>query len=211
MNATCLEMREQNSSSVSPLHIGHAYASYRNAATSSKDVGTHMIKNFQTKAIALSRYQILVNLQNEFVGKYQTCTKVPQTMTVDGSLGHPDLARAETRLEYLANLNLTDSFEDLSPLTSDVIREAGLLLRKFASLGRECFLPDLGLDSDGTIVFSFHPDRSDLVGSLSVYGDGTYSYCIELDGKSVRSGAAPIQGPIARDLQSLLVRSFLVR
>ena len=62
------------------------------------------------------------------------------------------------------------------------------------------------MDSDGTIVFSFQPERCEVIGSLTVFGDGTYSYCIEKNGSSVESGAAMISEPIALELQNFFVR-----
>ena len=178
----------------------------RTSSSASRDFGTVKISQFRQKTVVLTGYQILVNLHKEFAESFQSRAKASQTMTVDASLDHPDLERAESRLEFLARLDLADSFESLSAPSADVFRDAGVLLRKLASAALDSFLPDLGLDSDGTIVFSFHPDRCGVIGSMSIFGDGTYSYCIEKEGISVECGSAPISSPIARDLQDFLER-----
>lgn len=185
---------------------GYASPDYEFGPSSSNDFGTIKTNQLRHKIVELSGYRILMSLTETVVERHQTRPKVAPTMTIDLATDHPDLERAESRLLYLADLDLTESFEDLSTPSEEVIREAGALLRKFAAIGPECGLPDLGMDSDGTIVFSFHPERCGVIGSLSVFGDGTYSYCIEKDGSSVENGAARISGPIAAELQNFLVR-----
>lgn len=207
MTAQTLERATSVSPSWSIREAGAlTFGGSRAGSSASLDFGTVKISQFRQKTVELTGYQILVNLHKEFAESFQSRAKASQTMTVDASLDHPDLERAESRLEFLAQLDLAESFENLSVPSADVFRDAGVLLRKLASAAHDGFLPDLGLDSDGTIVFSFHPDRCGVVGSMSIFGDGTYSYCIEREGISVECGSAPISSPIARDLQGFLVR-----
>lgn len=208
MTALALERSATGSSSWSSREVElGSLGGYRAGLTSSDDFGTRKISQFRRKAIELTGYQILVNLHKDFAESFQAYPKAAQTMTLDVSLNHPDLARAEQRLEFLIQLDLTEGFEDLTAPSVDAFRDAGVLLRKFASVGPDCALPDLGIDSDGTIVFTYQPARCGMVGSLSVFGDGAYSYCIEKEGVTAESGSASISGPIANDLLGLLVRS----
>jgi hypothetical protein len=179
---------------------------YFQAASASADFANDVMRSFQQKVIGLSIYDLLTSPDQNPAQEKTSLPKVPPAMTVDVSQDHPDMARAEARLQYLADLDLSQSFEDLEEPSKETIREAGVLLRKLAAFGRERNLPDLGLDSDGCLVFSFHPDRTGMLGSLSVFGDGTYSYCIEVNGKSVDSGAAVISSPISDELKAILTR-----
>jgi hypothetical protein len=207
MTSLALERSASGSSSWSSREVRlGSFGGYKAGLSSSDDFGTKKIRQFRRKAIELTGYQILVNLRKDFAESFQTNPKAAQTVTVDASLNHPDLERAEKRLEFLAQLDLTESFEDLTPPSVDAFRDAGVLLRKFASVSRDCALPDLGMDSDGTIVLTYHPVRCGMVGSLSIFGDGTYSYCIEKEGFTVECGSTPISGPIAHDLHGFLVR-----
>jgi hypothetical protein len=179
---------------------------YLEAASASADFAAVVMKSFQERDIGLSIYDLLMRPDQDSLQETTSLPKVPQAVTVDASQDHPDLPRAEARLNYLASLDLSQSFEDLDEPSPDAIREAGVLLRKLAAFGRDRNLPDLGLDSDGSLVFSFHPERTGMVGSLSVFGDGTYSYCIEMKGASIDSGAAKISAPIADELKAFLTR-----
>ncbi len=179
---------------------------YSTAGSTSVDFASGVFKAFHQRVTKLSSYELLTKMDKDREDDSLSLSKVQQSVTVDVSQGHPDLPRAEARLEYLANLDLSQSFEDLEQPSEDTIREAGVLLRKLAAFGIDRHLPDLGLDSDGSLVFSFHPERTGLIGSLSVFGDGTYSYCIEFKGKSVEAGEAVVGGPIADELKAYLTR-----
>jgi hypothetical protein len=179
---------------------------YLEAATASADFATEVLRAFHGTIVGLSSNPLSTFPDHSSAQEKTSLPKVPQAVTVDASQDHPDLPRAEARLSYLASLDLSKSFEDLEEPSLDTIREAGVLLRKLAAFGRDRNLPDLGLDSDGSLVFSFHPERTGMVGSLSVFGDGTYSYCIELNGTSVDSGAARVSAPFSDELKALLTR-----
>jgi hypothetical protein len=125
-------------------------------------------------------------------------------MTVDCASEHPDFERAEQRLYALASIDADEGFGDLAKPSEAIVREAGAILRKLAALGTGPFLPDLGLDADGTIVLTFHPDRCAVIGSLSVFGDGTYSFYVEYGDQSTEHGEAPISEPIPLQLQEFL-------
>lgn len=207
MTALALEAWPASASSWPSQDAGTAIRSgYRAGSSSSFDFGTVKIAQFQRKSIELSGYQILVNLTSEFADMVSSVARASRTMTVDASLDHPDLERAERRLEYIANLDLSDSFEELEAVPIGALRDAGALLRKLAAVSLGRALPDIGLDGDGTVVFSFHPDRCGIIGSLSIFGDGTYSYCIESEGVSIESGASHIAAPIDVSLQDFLSR-----
>ena len=63
-------------------------------------------------------------------------------------------------------------------------------------------LPVLGLDTDGTIVMSW--SGNGLTGSMTIYGDGTYSYFVRRDGAAARDPEAQIDQPIGETLKRLL-------
>jgi hypothetical protein len=135
----------------------------------------------------------------------QTFSPALPSVTTDAALHNRDLHRAEQRLQMLASMDMRDSFEAGNAPIPAAVRDAGILLRKFAALEAELILPDIGLDLDGTIVYSFHPDRNGLIGSLSVFGDGTYSFYLEKNGDFIESGAAKIAQPLDLNLQNLLL------
>lgn len=88
------------------------------------------------------------------------------------------------------------------PASEAATGDAYELLSKMASDFPEGAIPSIGLDSDGVIVMSWND--GDLVGSLSVQGDGTYSYYIERDGHEPQGGEAKIAAPLPRKLVHIM-------
>lgn len=86
-----------------------------------------------------------------------------------------------------------------SPATTG---DAYELLSKMVTDLPEGVVPSIGLDSDGIIVMSWNDGV--LAGSLSVHGDGTYSYYIERDGHAPQSGEANIAAPLPRKLVQIM-------
>ncbi len=185
---------------------GSASQAYVAGLSSSVDFASETIRDLRQRIAELPAYHLVIDLGKGFAQGANSLQKVPRALTVDASLNHPDLPRAEARLEYLSGLDLSQSFETLEAPSETTLQEAGVLIRKLAAFDANRYLPDLGLDSDGFLVFSFHPERTGMVGSLSVFGDGTYSYCIEVEGKSVECGAAAIAEPISEDLKAFFTR-----
>jgi len=178
---------------------------YTAGATASDDFSTCLFARFREKSVELSLHDMLRTSVEAFWGNVPTLPQVRTTMKFARPADHPELSRAESRLSFLAELDVAKSFEEIEPLSAATLRESGALLRKLAALGPQCTLPTLGMDTDGTVVFSYLTSENRLVGSMSVFGDGTYSYCIERDGKSVQSGASLIAGPLDKNLMQLLL------
>ena len=130
---------------------------------------------------------------------------VVRPVTLDISQMHPELGRAERRLLEISKLDVTQGLGHRISPTRATIAEAGVVLRKFAALGSSISLPDIGLDSDGMVVLSFHPSRGAVVGSLAVYGDGTYSYSLENGPRTAESGEAQVSASLPDDLISLFL------
>ncbi len=153
--------------------------------------------------------------QHLWLGRYSLCpddlgpssgTMLPITplVTEHGASFNADLPRAEQRLRELAEMPIKDGASETTFASLEVVREAGAIIRKLASLLPDTPLPLLGLDTDGTIVMTFDPSRSGAVGSLSVFGDGTYAFYIERDERSCGDGEAKVSRPIPAELQELL-------
>jgi hypothetical protein len=115
------------------------------------------------------------------------------------------LKKAESRLQFLANLDQSNAFEEFVSPSGITIREAGTLLRLIASLGSGVTFPDLGFDTDGTVVLTFAKQKGPF-GSLSIFGDGTYSYYLEKDGEAIECDAALIAQPLGLALKNFLLR-----
>ncbi len=75
----------------------------------------------------------------------------------------------------------------------EAISDAFALMKRFVNELPEAQLPGIGLDSDGHVVFSW--STNNLIGNLSVYGDGTYSYFVENSGKTAREDEAQVMSP----------------
>jgi hypothetical protein len=110
--------------------------------------------------------------------------------------------RSLGRLNYLRTLADGWLGEDSFGSTEFSGREAEALLRRLRNEAPTAPLPVLGLDTDGTIVMSW--SGNGLTGSLTVYGDGTYSYFVRRQGKVARAPEARIDEPIEERFKRLL-------
>ena len=130
-----------------------------------------------------------------------TFTKsLPTHTTVD--LVKPSLKAAAERLSYLRSLDDGWQGEGSVAASQETGLDAGSLLEKLSSEIPERWMPQIGLDSDGFIVMSW--DDEALVGSLSVFGDGTYAYFLRRGAQVVKAGEVRISDPISHNLIELL-------
>ena len=115
---------------------------------------------------------------------------------------NPDLSRAIDRLSFLRSLQDGWLGVDSLAASEETGKEAASLLRKLAIEIPDAPLPVIGLDTDGTIVMTW--TRDGLAGSLTIYGDGTYSYFVRRGEKVAKNPEARISKPLDRKLISLL-------
>jgi hypothetical protein len=73
-----------------------------------------------------------------------------------------------------------------------------LMLQKISRLGTRFQLPMIGLDDGG--VFCLTWDEHDLLGNLSIRGNGRYSFSIQRGGTRFRQAAAELSQPAHRKL-----------
>lgn len=139
---------------------------------------------------------------NDDLSPTDTMTDDFFTRSMEPVQSSPDLARAIDRLEYLCGLEDGWLGEDSCAASPETHKQAESLLRRLAVERPDRPLPVLGLDSDGTIVMTWAADQ--FAGSLTVYGDGTYSYFVRRGDKVAKSPEERISQPIKNDLIKLL-------
>ena len=130
---------------------------------------------------------------------------VPRYLTTDVSISHADMSRAEKRLEALVHVSQVERQAIQQPLSNATVKEAGILLRKIAAANLQRNLPSIGLDTDGVLVFSFDMHRNSIEGSMSVFGDGTYSYYLEQNGGSISNSETKITSQLPAELLDFLM------
>jgi hypothetical protein len=113
-----------------------------------------------------------------------------------------ELKRSLGRLNYLRSLPDGWLGGDSCGASEDTGKQAEKLLRRIRREVPSAPLPVLGLDTDGTIVMSW--SRGDLVGSMTIYGDGTFSYFVRRNAASAKNINAMIDQPLGKDLTDLL-------
>lgn len=116
---------------------------------------------------------------------------------------NPDLPRAVARIAYLRSLEADWQGDGSSPASREALIDATSLLEKISLEIPETPLPSIGMESEGIIVMSWN--SAGLVGSLSVFGDGTYSYFVRAAGRTARDGAARISDPLAARFREILL------
>jgi hypothetical protein len=84
----------------------------------------------------------------------------------------------------------------------ETVADAFSLLEKLDRQMFDCPIPMIGLDSDGYVVLTW--DTGNLIGSLSIFGDGTYAYYLETIDAHEKEGEALISMPISSKLINLL-------
>lgn len=114
----------------------------------------------------------------------------------------PDLKRSLGRLNYIRTLPDGWLGDDSVGSSEDTGSQAEKLLRRLRAEAPSAPLPVLGLDVDGTIVMSW--SAGGLTGSMTIYGDGTYSYFVRRGDLVARDPKATISEPIAEALRRLL-------
>ena len=129
----------------------------------------------------------------------------PETRIETANLGpaNPDLPRAIARLGYLRGFGDGWKGPDSTAVTLEAFVDANSLLEKIAAEAQVRPLPKIGLDSDGVVVMSW--GGPDLHGSLSVFGDGTYSYFLRGRGDPAKNGEVRISDPLPADLRRVLM------
>jgi hypothetical protein len=130
-----------------------------------------------------------------------TMTPSPELHSRESS-ADPDLKRSLGRLNYLRTLPDGWLGEDSVGSSEDAGIQAEQLLRRIRKEAPSAPLPVLGLDTDGTIVMNW--SAGGLTGSMTIYGDGTYSYFVRRGGHVARASEAAINEPIAEPLRLLL-------
>ena len=87
-------------------------------------------------------------------------------------------------------------------VSKEIESEAVVLARLFAVSLPDGSCPMVGADDDGFVVMTWN-DR-DLVGNLSVNGDGTYTYYFQRKDQVLKKARAQIFEPLTYDLVSFL-------
>ncbi len=165
----------------------------------------HSTVNADRLALALSTDKaLLTRLRKHVVIALRltdTMTPSPELHSRESS-ADPDLKRSLGRLNYLRSLPDGWLGEDSFGASEAAGVDAEQLLRRIRQEVPSGPLPVLGLDTDGTIVMSW--SRGDLAGSMTIYGDGTFSYFVRRNAASVKNIEAMIDQPLAKDLKDLL-------
>ena len=110
--------------------------------------------------------------------------------------------RSLNRLNYLRSLGDGWLGVESFGASETAGAEAEALLRRLHNEMPGASLPTLGLDADGTVVMSW--SRNGRTGSMTVYGDGTFSYFVRTHGEVARNSEARIDQPIDEALKRLL-------
>ena len=156
--------------------------------------------DFLVKAL-LDRVFLTQSVENLAVAIHLTdpMTPTPELQPRETGAG-PELKRSLGRLNYLRTLADGWLGEDSLAASEVTGKEAEDLLKRLRREAPAAPLPVLGLDTDGTIVMSWSEDG--LTGSMTIYGDGTYSYFVRRNGEAARDTEAAINEPIAEALRT---------
>jgi hypothetical protein len=167
--------------------------------------GYHSTVSVDRRALALSINKALFTRLRKHMAiaifQLDTMTTSPE-LHFRESAADPELKRSLGRLNYLRSLPDGWLGEDSLGASEATGIDADQLLRRIRQDAPSAPLPVLGLDTDGTIVMSW--SSGGLTGSMTVYGDGTYSYFVRRDGHVARDAEAAIKGPTAEALRLLL-------
>lgn len=136
-------------------------------------------------------------------GSPWTRAEIEQVLTRSGSVEMlAPTHEAQARIRHLGSLGAGWDGTDVSAPNPDAIRDAMTLIAKLASAG--AFLrPRIGLESDGTVGFSFFRDGR-AIADMTIPGDATYSYFAQDDGKPSSRDDASIGSSIPSDLLAIL-------
>ena len=126
-----------------------------------------------------------------------------KTAAADLPVEKPTALRiAQKRILALERLPQRAFAEDRARPTRDTLVDAGGILEKIAFGIPNQPLPMIDLDGDGVIVMTWHGYGR--AGSLTVHGDGTYSYYIKLGKDVAKRGDAKISAPLDDSLVRIL-------
>ena len=118
-----------------------------------------------------------------------------KTVAADLPVAKPTALRmAQRRILALERLPDSAFAEDRVKPTRDTLVDAGGILEKIAFGAPSQPLPMIDLDGDGVIVMTWHGNGR--AGSLTVHGDGTYSYYVKLGKDVAKRGDAKISAPL---------------
>lgn len=109
---------------------------------------------------------------------------------------------AQRRIAAFGRLPQNAFVEDRIKPTRDTIADARGVLEKIALEAPDQPLPMIDLDGDGVIVMSWHDKGR--VGSLTVHGDGTYSYYVKRGTAVAKRGDAKVSSPLDGALARVL-------
>jgi hypothetical protein len=177
--------------------MGLTAAPYNQTYNSTGSVNQQALTTFKNRAL-------LTRPRKHFavaVRQLDTMTTSPELHSLR-RIVDPELTRSLGRLNYLRSLPDGWMGEDSCSASEDAGNQAEQLLRRIRREAPSAPLPVLGLDTDGTIVMSW--SRSDLVGSMTIYGDGTFSYFVRRNVASTKEINAMIDQPLGKDLTQLL-------
>lgn len=165
----------------------------------------HSTITVDRQALALSTNKALLTRLRKHMA-ITICQLDPMTTSPElhfrGRGVDPELKRSLGRLNYLRSLPDGWLGEDSCGASEDAGIQAEQLLRRIRREAPSAPLPVLGLDTDGTIVMSWSSDG--LNGSMTIYGDGTYSYFVRRNCQIARDADAAVNEPTAEALRLLL-------
>jgi hypothetical protein len=177
--------------------VGSSTAPYNQPYRSTVSVDQQALAMFRNSAmLARLRKHIVIS-----VCQLDTITTSPN-LHFGRKIVDLDLKRSLGRLNYLRSLPDGWMGEDSCGASEEAGNQAEQLLRRIRREVPSAPLPVLGLDTDGTIIMSW--SRGDLVGSMTIYGDGTFSYFVRRDAASAKNISAMIDQPLGKDLTDLL-------
>ena len=134
----------------------------------------------------------------EFQSAKATADGIDMTRTTappDFLVAKPSALRlAQRRIMALDRLPRAAFAEDRIKPSRDTLVDAGGILEKIALSAPSQPLPMIDLDGEGVIVMTWY--GSGRSGSLTVHGDGTYSYYVKAGNQVAKRGDAKISSPL---------------
>lgn len=112
------------------------------------------------------------------------------------------LTKSLSRLSYLSSMKDGWKGRNSRAATEPTLLDCLAVVEKLNDVLPSSALPDIGLDEEGYLNLSWQ--GAGLVGSLSVYGDGTYSFFARSGARSASSDSASIAGPLDSTLTEIL-------
>ena len=135
---------------------------------------------------------------SEPTGRFATTDQMGSEYLTDTVRVASWLAAASTKVLSYASVQDGWKGDGSTRPTPLAIDEAIDLLNQFAFELPSLASPMISADEDGFVCFYWRSGA--MMASISVYGDGTYSFYAEGNGKSSRSDEAQILAPLAADL-----------